>query len=219
MKIEIWSDILCPFCYIGKRHLEAALKDFSGKDNVEIQWRSFQLDPEQETRPGMDVFSYLAERKGISKAQSEAMHTQVTQMAARAGLEYHFEKAVVANSFDAHRLLQYAKTQGQGDAMKERLLAAYFCEGQNIADFTVLADLAKDAGLDRAAALAVLNNHEEYAQAVRADIQEAQALGISGVPFFVIDRKYAVSGAQPVEVFLRALEGAGNVNFVKNRQK
>ena len=210
MRIEIWSDVLCPFCYIGKRHLEAALKDFSGKDRVEIQWRSFQLDPEQETKPGVDVFSYLAERKGISKAQSEAMHAQVTQMAARAGLEYHFEKAVVANSFDAHRLLQYAKTQNLGDAMKERLFRGYFCEGQNIADFGVLADMAKDAGLDRAAALAVLNQQEEYAQAVKADIQEAQALGISGVPFFVIDRKYAVSGAQPVEVFLRALEGAGN---------
>lgn len=210
MRIEIWSDVLCPFCYIGKRHLEAALKDFSGKDRVEIQWRSFQLDPQQETKPGVDVFSYLAERKGISKAQSEAMHAQVTQMAARAGLEYHFEKAVVANSFDAHRLLQYAKTQNLGDAMKERLFRGYFCEGQNIANFDVLADMAKDAGLDRAAALAVLNQQEEYAQAVKADIQEAQALGISGVPFFVIDRKYAVSGAQPVEVFLRALEGAGN---------
>lgn len=208
MRIEIWSDILCPFCYIGKRHLEAALKDFSGKDSVEIQWRSFQLDPEQETRPGMDVFSYLAERKGISKAQSEAMHTQVTQMAARAGLEYHFEKAVVANSFDAHRLLQYAKTLGLGDAMKERLFRAYFCEGGNIADANALADLAKDVGLDRAAALAVLQD-KRFSAEVEADIREAQTLGITGVPFFVIDRKYAVSGAQPVEVFLRALQGAG----------
>ena len=201
---------MCPFCYIGKRHFEAALREFPHHEHIEVVWKSFQLDPSipQEIPEPENVYRYLAERKGISYEQSVRMHENVLQMAKNAGLDYRFDKAVVANSFRAHRLIQLAKTRGLGDQAEERLFAAYFTEGKNFGSPEVLTELGLDIGLTEADVHEALSN-DRYADLVRADVQEAQEIGISGVPFFVFDRKYAISGAQPVSVFLQALEKAG----------
>lgn len=209
MKVEIWSDIMCPFCYIGKRHFEAALQQYAGAGEVEIEWHSFQLDPEI-PRSGTgkkNVYEYLAERKGMSVADSEKMHEGVVRMAQKAGLTYNFNKAIVANSFDAHRLIQLAKEKGLGDAMEERLFAAYFTEGKDFGDHATLLALGKEVGLAENEMTAALAS-DDYAYKVNQDIQEAAELGIRGVPFFVFNRQYGVSGAQPVEVFVKTLETA-----------
>lgn len=207
MKVEIWSDVMCPFCYIGKRKFEAALAQFPDSANVELIWKSFQLDPEAKSVSGQSVYQYLAERKGISLRQSEQMHDNVVKMARDAGLDYHFEKAVIANSFDAHRLAHLAKKHGLGDAMEERLFKAYFTEGADVSDPEVLIRLGKEIGLPEEEIRSVLSS-DAYATEVRQDITEAGQIGIRGVPFFVFDRKYAVSGAQQTEVFLETLEKA-----------
>lgn len=207
MKVEIWSDVMCPFCYIGKRKFEQALAQFPHADAVEIEWKSFQLNPDMVTDPSLNVIAYLAEQKGWSLDHSRKMHDHVINMANEVGLTYNFEKAVVANSFDAHRLLQYAKASGKGDAIEERLFKAYFTEGQNIADLQVLQKLAEEVGLPGEDVKAILAT-KALAEGVRRDIQEAQQIGVQGVPFFVFDRKFAVSGAQQPEVFLGALNKA-----------
>lgn len=207
MKVEIWSDVMCPFCYIGKRKFEAALAQFPNGDLVEVEWKSFQLNPGQVTDPQLSVVEYLAEQKGWSLDYTKQMHAQVTAMAAQVGLKYDFDHAVVANSFDAHRLSHFAKAQGKGDAFEERLFRAYFIEGQNTADHAVLLRLAEEVGLPTAGAKETLSTGA-YADAVQADIAMARQIGVQGVPFFVIDRRYAVSGAQQPEVFLGALEKA-----------
>ncbi|MCG2614973.1 DsbA family oxidoreductase [Terrimonas sp. NA20] len=207
MKIEIWSDIMCPFCYIGKRHFEKALENFEGKDDVQVEWKSFQLNPDMKTEPGKSINEYLAEHKGWSIEQARQANQYVTGMAAKAGLTYDMERAVVANSFDAHRLIQLAKASGRGDEMEERLFKAYFTEGKNIGDPGTLAELAADAGLDKQRAEEVLKGRE-FAEAVDRDIYEAQQIRVSGVPFFVLNDRYAVSGAQPAETFAGALEQA-----------
>ena len=207
MKIEIWSDVMCPFCYIGKRRLEEALAQFPQKDTVEIEWKSFQLDPATVTDPDKNVYEYLAEKKGMSVEESKQMHGQVISMAKNAGLEYNFDKAVIANSFDAHRLMQFAKTKGLGDEAEERIFKGHFTEGVNVADHNELVRLAGEIGLDKDEAKKVLDSNN-FGTVVKSDIAEAQQIGVRGVPFFVIDRKYAVSGAQPVEVFLGTLQKA-----------
>jgi predicted DsbA family dithiol-disulfide isomerase len=207
MKIEIWSDIMCPFCYIGKRHFEKAMETFAGKDDVQVEWKSFQLNPDMKTEPGKSINEYLAEHKGWSIEQAKQANQYVTGMAAKAGLTYDMDRAVVANSFDAHRLIQLAKASGKGDEMEERLFKAYFTEGKNIGDHSTLADLAADAGLEKQRAVEVLNGHE-FAEAVDKDIYEAQQIRVSGVPFFVLNNRYAVSGAQPAEAFAGALDQA-----------
>jgi predicted DsbA family dithiol-disulfide isomerase len=206
MKVEVWSDIMCPFCYIGKRNYEAGLKQFTESNNIEIIWKSFQLDPTIPKEPVADnVYQYLADRKGMSYEQSVQMHENVVQMAKRAGLDYNFDKAVIVNSFNAHRMIQLAKTKGLGDAAEERLFYAYFTEGKNFGNSEVLTELGKDIGLTEAEVQTALSD-DAYAYKVKQDIQEAQQLGIGGVPFFVFDRKYAISGAQPPEAFLQTLE-------------
>ncbi len=205
MKVEIWSDVMCPFCYIGKRRFEHALAQFPQREEIEVVWKSFQLDPEMPTEAGTNINEYLAERKGWTVQYAEQVNSQVTAMAAEVGLTYDFDKAVVANSFDAHRFSHLAAQHGLGDAAEESLFKAYFTEGKNIADHAVLAELGASIGLDAAEVSATLAG-TSYAGEVRQDIAEAAALGARGVPFFVIDRKYAVSGAQPQEVFLQALE-------------
>jgi predicted DsbA family dithiol-disulfide isomerase len=204
MKVEIWSDVMCPFCYIGKRKFEKALEDFHG-DEVQVNWRSFQLNPGLQTEPGKNIHQYLAEIKGISTTQAKQLNERVTKMAADAGLRYNFDTAVVANSFDAHRFSHLAKKHGLQDAAEERLFAAYFSEGKNTADHETLAELGVEIGLDRSEVLRMLES-DEYGQQVEEDIIEAQRLGIHAVPFFVFDRKYAVSGAQPSEVFREVME-------------
>ncbi|PWL28583.1 DsbA family oxidoreductase [uncultured Roseivirga sp.] len=205
MKIEIWSDVMCPFCYIGKRHLEEALADFPQKDEVEIVWKSFQLNPDMPESSEESVYEYLAKAKGISLEQSKQMHERVEEMAANAGLGYNFDIAKVANSFKAHRVLQLAKRKNLGDELKEALLEAYFIKGRNTSDYNTLVELATSVGITEAEVELALNE-EQFANYVNQDIDEARRIRVQGVPFFVFDRKYAVSGAQPVEHFKATLE-------------
>ncbi len=207
MKIEIWSDVMCPFCYIGKRKLEAALEQFEGKEKIEVEWKSFQLNPALKTDPEKNTLQHLAESKGWTLDYTKNVTEHVSNMAKEVGLDYNFEKAVVANSFDAHRFVQYAKTLGKGDAAEEVLFRAYFTEGKNTADHMVLVNLGTQIGLDAAELKKVLAG-SDFSAEVRHDIEESRVLGVNGVPFFVIDRKYAISGAQPVETFLSALKKA-----------
>lgn len=207
MKVEVWSDIICPFCYIGKRNYENALKGFAHAEEVEIEWYSFQLDP---TIPKIsskkeNVNQYLAAKKGINYEKSVGMHHALVQTARAAGLEYHFDKAIVANSFDAHKMIQLAKTKGLGDETEERLFLAYFTEGKDYGDLEVLVGLGKEIGLEESEIRSALDS-DDFTYKVEQDIDEAAAIGIQGVPFFVFDRKYAISGAQPPELFLSTLQ-------------
>jgi len=204
-KIEIWSDILCPFCYIGKRKLEKAIETFEGKEFLEIEWRSYQLDPDATSQPNTDVYDYLAERKGQTRDWSIKMHEQVANTAKEVGLDYKFEKAIIANSYHAHRLIHLAKKYNLGDQAEETIFKAYFTEGKDIANKITLTEIGSKIGLQENEILEVLNS-DKYGAEVRADIEEAQNIGVRGVPFFVMDRAYAVSGAQPVEVFKETLE-------------
>ncbi|MEI6020110.1 MAG: DsbA family oxidoreductase [Bacteroidota bacterium] len=207
MKVEIWSDVMCPFCYIGKRKFENALALFKDRDQIDIVWKSFQLNPDMVTDPQKNTMQYLAETKGWSMDRTKETMDYVIGMAKEVGLNYHFDKAVVANSFDAHRLIQYAKTQGKGDAAEEQLFKAYFIDGKNTADHHVLMELGKAIGLDEANLKNVLAS-KQFAKEVLMDVQEAEQIGVTGVPFFVFDRKYAVSGAQDTKVFLDTLNKA-----------
>ena len=205
MKIEIWSDVMCPFCYIGKRRFEDALQQFEHKDQVEIEWKSFQLNPNMETDPSLNINQYLADVKGWNIDYARSMNDHVTEMAAQVGLQYDFDKAVVANSFNAHRLSHLAKKHGLGDAMEEALFKAYFTDGKNIDDKHTLTELGLSIGLHADAIKQTLDS-DDFADAVKHDIVEAQYLGISGVPFYVMNQKYGVSGAQAVPVFTETLE-------------
>lgn len=207
MKIEIWSDVMCPFCYIGKRRFEKSLENTSLKDKIDVEWKSFQLNPGMQTDTSININEYLAQHKGMPLEQAKALNAQVTQMAKGEGLEYNFDKSVVANSFKAHVLTHFAKQFGKQDEVEELLFQSYFTEGKNIDDIEVVKDIAKQVGLDDVAYQKVVVDgsldHE-----VKMDINEARQIGVQGVPFFVYDRKYAVSGAQPVELFIQTLEKA-----------
>lgn len=207
MKIEIWSDIMCPFCYIGKRRLESALAEFEFADQVQIEWKSFLLNPDMVTNPSKSTLEYLSETKGWSIAQAKQVSQQVVEMAAGEGLVYHMDKTVVANAKNAHRLLQLAKTLDKGGEMKERLLRAYFTEGENIDDQKTLIRLAKEVGLSESRVNDCLDSNE-FADKVEQDIYESRQIGVQGVPFFVLDRKYGISGAQPKEAFEQTIRKA-----------
>jgi predicted DsbA family dithiol-disulfide isomerase len=207
MKIEIWSDVMCPWCYIGKRRFEKALSQFANRDKIEIEWKSFQLNPSMKTDPGKSINQYLVEIKGWTLDKAKQAHEHVTQLAKAEGLNYNFDKVIVANSFDAHRLLQLAKKNGIGNEMEERLFKAYFEEGKNIADYNTLIGLGTDVRLDKEEVKQMLMN-ETFADEVRKDAQEANEIGCTGVPFFVLNRKYGISGAQEPATFLKALERA-----------
>lgn len=209
MKIEIWSDVMCPFCYIGKRRFEQALEQFEYADRVDIEWRSFQLNPNIKTDPETSIHEYLADAKGCSLEQARQMNQRVTDMAAEMGLEYNMDQAVVANSFNAHRLIQFAKTNNKGAEAEEALFRAYFTDGKNMDDLDTLVAIAQDIGLDGDDTRAVLES-DQFANAVKHDIQTAQGMDIRGVPFFLFDRKYGVSGAQQTETFLKALKQSWN---------
>ncbi len=205
LQVEIWSDVVCPWCYIGKRRFEAAVA--SSGVPVEVTWRSFQLDPAAPSQTVEDVATYLGRKYGGGREAGLAMNARVSQVAAGEGLDFHLDQAQRANTVDAHRLLHLAAELGLQDALKERLLSAYFVEGLAVGDADVLAALAAEAGLDPLRVRAVLDS-QEFADDVRADQAEASALGATGVPFFVIDRRYGVSGAQPSELFEQALRQA-----------
>lgn len=204
MKIEIWSDIMCPFCYIGKRQLEKALTEFPN-DQFEIEWKSFQLDPSITPQSGKDVYTFLAERKGISLDQSKEMHKGVVERAKSVGLDYHFEKAIISNSLTAHRIIHLAKSRKLGDEMEEIFFRAYFTEGEDLNDASALMKLGIHAGLDENEVRKVIENESMFLNNVQKDIAEAQQIGVQGVPFFVFDRKYAISGAQSVEAFIQTI--------------
>lgn len=207
MTIEIWSDIACPFCYIGKRRFERALAQLEGKDEVSVTWRSFQLDPTLETDPSISAVESLAEKKGWSLEQTRQAQAYVTQMATGEGLAYDFDRQVVANTFDAHRFTHFAKQHGKQIEAEEAIFHAYFTQGKNIADHGTLAELGAAIGLDPVAVRAALAS-DAHADGVGEDLQLARQFGISSVPFFVFNRKYAVSGAQEVGAFLQVLEQA-----------
>ncbi|HET7799901.1 MAG TPA: DsbA family oxidoreductase [Humibacillus xanthopallidus] len=207
MKVEIWSDIACPWCYIGKRRFEAALAAFPHRDDVEVRWRSYQLDPTLPDHHDGSELDYLVDRKGMSRAQVSQMFDQVTAIAAEEGLHYDFGSVVVANSFAGHELLHLAKARGVGHAVKEALLSAHFEHGEDIGDRDVLVRIGTEAGLDAEEIVRDLTSHT-WRDAVVADITTANSLGIRGVPFFVLDDKYGVSGAQPTDLFAQALEQA-----------
>lgn len=205
--MEVWSDVNCPWCYIGKRRFEKALTGFEHRDDVEVSWRSYQLDPGLPQHFPDTELDYLCRFKGMSPAQVRSMFDHVTQVAAAEGLTYDFHAVRVANSFDAHRLVHLAGSSGRAGQVKEALLSAHFERGQDIADREVLVGIAADAGIDEDDARAMLGS-ERFAAEVRADIECAREIGITGVPFFVIDAKFAISGAQPAERFRRALTQA-----------
>jgi predicted DsbA family dithiol-disulfide isomerase len=210
VKVEIWSDVVCPWCYIGKRRFETALSRFAHRDQVVVEWKSFELDPGAQSAPASgDASGDYADRlaKKYSTTRAQRMLDSMTQAAAEEGLDLHFERAVPANTFDSHQVIHLAAERGVQDRVKERLLRAYFVEGEAVGDRGALVRLAADAGLEAAEVESALEE-QRYAGAVRADEAEAGALGISGVPFFVVDRKYGVSGAQPAEQLLRVLDRA-----------
>lgn len=198
---------MCPFCYIGKRKFEHALSEFAHKDQVNIVWKSFQLNPDMKTEPGKNINQYLADVKGWSLDEAKRMNDRVTAMANEVGLSYDFDKAVVANSWDAHRLIQLAKQNGLGDAAEERLFRAYFTEGRDTSDHATLLELGTGIGLSAESVQEMLASNQ-FADAVKQDVYEAQQVGARGVPFFVLNRRYAVSGAQQPDTFLGALDTA-----------
>lgn len=207
MKVDVWSDVRCPFCYIGKRKFETALAEFEHREEVEIEWHSFELDPNAETAADVSAEDYLADRYGRSKEWAAEMHQQVTATAAEVGLRFELGKSVMANSFDAHRLIQLAKSKGLGNEIEEALFEAHFTNGANIADHDTLQQIGVAVGMNMLEVADVLST-DAFTAEVRADEQAAQTIGVRGVPFFVIDHKLAVSGAQPPETFLGALHKA-----------
>ncbi|OCB74294.1 DsbA family oxidoreductase [Flavobacterium crassostreae] len=205
LKIQIWSDVMCPYCYIGKRRIEAALAQFEHRDNVEIEWKSFQLDANFIASAEDSIVEHLAEkyRKDVHWAQE--MMQSMTQNAKSAGLDFRLEKAIMANSFNAHRLLHLAKKYQLSNTMEEILFKAYLTDGKNVNDLVTLKELALQVGLPEQEVDAVLET-DAYAKEVHADLEMAQNIGVKGVPFFVFDSKYAVSGAQEVDTFVKTLE-------------
>ncbi|MDQ1375757.1 MAG: hypothetical protein QOJ09_3095 [Actinomycetota bacterium] len=207
MRVEIWSDVVCPWCYIGKRNFEAALADFEHRDEVEVVWRSFELDPRAPTLREGDYASRLARKYGMPVGEAKARLASMVSAAAKVGLTFDFDKAQVGNTFDAHRLIHLGAKRGLQDTVKERLLRATFTEGEAIGDRATLVRLAVDAGLDGEEAAAVLEDGS-YGDDVRADEAEAEELGVTAVPFFVVGRKLGIPGAQPPDVMLQALRRA-----------
>ncbi|WJY27218.1 MULTISPECIES: DsbA family oxidoreductase [Sporosarcina] len=205
MKIEIWSDFVCPFCYIGKRKLESALEEFRGKDRVEIEFRSYQLDPDAEEYHGQDFYESMGKKFG-SAEQSKQMMQSIAVQAAEVGLDFRFDTMKPTNTFNAHRMTKFAQLHGKDDVLAEKILYANFTESRDVGNTAVLTELAMDVGLPKDEAEKVANDPDAFAGDVRADIELARQFSVTGVPFFVFNRKYAISGAQPKEAFLQALE-------------
>ena len=205
MTIDIWSDVRCPFCYIGKRNFEKALEKFPNKEAVNVNWHSFQLDPNLQTQPEVSSLDYFINAKNVSREQALQMFENVEKMASEAGLEMNPNTSVVANSFRAHLLIQLAKEKGRANDLKEALFKAHFSEAKNIDDKETLLEIAVSAGLEKEEAEQALDS-DDFAYGVKQDEMLAQQIGVRGVPFFVFENKYGVSGAQPSETFLEVLE-------------
>lgn len=204
MKIEIWSDVMCPFCYIGKKNVEQALEALPFKDEVKVEWKSFQLDPTLEPSETKTTAEYFREKKGFPEEQAKQMTNQVIQMGKASGIDFNFEKALITNTFTAHKLLHLAKKHNKSNEMEEELFKAHFLDGKNVGDIDTLVSLAVSLGIDAEEAKKSLQS-EEFDYEINQDILEARNNGISGVPFFILNGKYAVSGAQPAEVLKNTL--------------
>jgi len=207
VKVEIWSDVVCPWCYVGKRHLEQALERFAHRDEVEIVWKAYELDPHA---PPQRVGSYpdrIAQKYGISEGQARASIQRIVNAGADAGIDFRFDDLRAGNTFDAHRLLHFAQSLGVQNDLKERLLFATFTEGRPIGDRETLVELAGEVGIAESDARRVLES-DEFAREVRDEEARAMELGATGVPFFVFDGRFGVSGAQPPETLLHVLERA-----------
>jgi predicted DsbA family dithiol-disulfide isomerase len=216
MRIDIWSDVVCPWCYLGKRRLERALEAFDDRADVEMVHRSFQLDPTRPKGQTQNRREMLMSKYRLTAAQVRDLDERMERTAAADGLEYHLGDGMTGNTFDAHRLLHLAAERGAHDATIERFYRAYFTEGRSLFDDDSLTLLAVESGLDAADVARVLAG-DDYAAAVAADIREAQALGANGVPFFVFDRRFGVSGAQSVDVFAKVLARARESHAPSNR--
>lgn len=207
MKVEIWSDIFCPFCYIGKRRFENALKSFSDKDDVEIIYRSFESNPDAPKVNNNNIHEAIAEKYGMSVEEAKANNDGIVRQAASLGLEYNFDTLILTNSLDAHRLIHFAKDFNKMEEMTEALFKAYFTDSKNISDIDILGDIAKSAGLNKEEAIKFLNS-DKYKNEVREDEALSRNYGITSVPTFVFNDKFKVTGAQPEDVFLMALNKA-----------
>lgn len=216
MKVDIWFDVRCPFCYIGKRKFEKALEKFPHKNEIEVNWHSFELDPTLKTNPEVNAVEHIAEIKGISKEQAEGMHEHVINVAKEVELDFNFDKSVVANSFNAHRLIQLAKTKSLANEAEEALFKAHFTEGKNIDDEETLIRTGVSIGLDKNEIKEIFSS-DAFSEEVKQDEMQAQSFGIRGVPFFILNNKYAVSGAQSPDVFSQALSQAWT-EFEKEKQ-
>lgn len=215
MKIEIWSDVMCPFCYIGKKSFELALDKIPYKDKIDVEWKSFQLNSNLSKTEIISIEDYLIRRKGFSKEQVEQMNQQIYDMGERVGIHFNFDEVKVVDTSDAHKLIHFAQENGKGSEIEEELFKAYFIEGKNVADFEVLSDLSDKIGLDKEKTLEILNS-DSYVFDIASDILEARNIGVTGVPFFVIDRKYTISGAQSIEYFESALIQAYEKHYLND---
>jgi predicted DsbA family dithiol-disulfide isomerase len=207
LSVDIWSDIVCPWCYLGKRRFELALAAFPHRDEVAVTWHSFELDPQAPREHGLPAAEHLAAKYGIGVEQARASQAQLTELGAEVSLAYDFDRARGGNTFDAHRAIHLAASHGLQGAAKERLMRGYFAEGEPIGDPEAVVRLVAEVGVDAGEARAALAG-DAYVDAVRADEELARRVGITGVPFFVLGRRYGVSGAQPPELLLQSLERA-----------
>ncbi|MBP6576878.1 MAG: DsbA family oxidoreductase [Chryseobacterium sp.] len=205
MKVDIWSDTRCPFCFIGKRNFEKALQEFSQNDKIEVNWHSFQLDPNMKTDLTKNHYEYLSEVKGFPMAQIMQMHENLIQSGKNAGIDFNFDDVKVSNSFKSQMLVQLAKEKGKATEMEELLFEAYFKSGKDIDDVEVLSEIGNKIGFSNEEIQNAVN-FEQLSDLVNNDISEASNLGIRGVPFFVFNQKYAISGAQPTHLFSEVLE-------------
>lgn len=210
MKIEVWSDYVCPFCYIGKKQLEMAIQETGIKD-VEVEYKSYMLDPNTPEDSSVHVYDSLAKKYQTSVDQAKNMTSSVVARAQEVGLAYDFTNLMEENTLKAHRLTKWAAQYNKGQALTEAILHAHFIKGQRIGQDAVLLAIVKEVGLDTAAAQQIITT-DAFTEEVHADIAESRELGVQGVPFFVIDRKYGISGAQPAEVFEQTLRKVANEN-------
>lgn len=209
MKIEVWSDFMCPFCYIGKRRLEKSLTNSAFNDKIEIEWKSYLLNPDLVTDANLNLDEFLAHHKGMTIDKARELNQGVVDLASEEGLVYNLDKAVVANSTKAHVLSHFAKKYGKQNEVEELIFKAYFTDGKNIDDTTFLGEICKQVGLDAQQFAEIIQN-DTLLDEVKMDIHESKQIGVRGVPFFVYDRKYGVSGAQPQEAFDQTLSTAFN---------
>lgn len=205
MQVEIWSDIMCPFCFIGKHKFEAALEKMPFKDKIEVHWKSFQLNPWLQVEKGVDVFDFLAQEKGKTREWAIQMHEQVAEMGLQAGVKFNFEKVIPVNTFDAHRIIQLAKSVGKGTEAEEKMFQAFFVEGRDLSDVETLKQCGLELGLPKEALLTLLET-DNFSAEVERDMYEAKQISVRGVPYFVFNDRYAVSGAQEEATFMGVLE-------------